>query len=349
MEDLRKHRKHFSRIGFCLLASALIIEGLRYAVAGIATLFNWTAVNNPDINLLLSTVIVYFIGMPAAVLMLMGLPAYTPMEMAQMQGSRMSAPIKLSAGVFFLHMIITYTLGYTSNFFGVIVSIIIGLIKGDSSLDSSTLDALTDSSMWVIVLAAVIMAPILEEYVFRKILIDRTIKYGQGVSVVVSGLMFGLFHGNFNQFVYATVVGMFFAYVYVKTGNVKYTMGLHMAMNFMGGVVATGIVKKMLDNPLLESLYEMTDPEAVMELIATAEGGADIIRMSILLMMFFAIVAAIVFCGWVLLIAFARNIRFEAGIVTIPKGQRFKTVILNPGMLLYFTYWIITIVVLILE
>ena len=46
--------------------------------------------------------------------------------------------------------------------------------------------------------------------------------------MLFSGLMFGLFHGNLNQFVYAFVLGLCFGFIYVKTGNIRYTIGLHM-------------------------------------------------------------------------------------------------------------------------
>ena len=42
---------------------------------------------------------------------------------------------------------------------------------------------------------------------FRKLLIDRIVPFGQRVAVVVSGLAFGLFHGNFYQFFYAFSLG----------------------------------------------------------------------------------------------------------------------------------------------
>ena len=48
--------------------------------------------------------------------------------------------------------------------------------------------------------------------------------------------MFGLFHGNLNQFVYTFLVGAFWAFIYVKTGRLRYTIYLHMALNFMGSV-----------------------------------------------------------------------------------------------------------------
>ena len=55
---------------------------------------------------------------------------------------------------------------------------------------------------------------------------------------MTSALMFGLFHGNLAQFFYAWFLGIVFGYVYYKTGNVIYTMLMHMTINFVGGVVA---------------------------------------------------------------------------------------------------------------
>lgn len=54
-----------------------------------------------------------------------------------------------------------------------------------------------------------IIGPIFEEILFRKILIDKTIKYGARISIIISALLFGLFHGNVNQFFYAFLMGGF--------------------------------------------------------------------------------------------------------------------------------------------
>ena len=52
----------------------------------------------------------------------------------------------------------------------------------------------------MIILTSVIIAPVMEELVFRKYLVDRLVPYGQKTAVVLSGLFFGLFHGNFISF-----------------------------------------------------------------------------------------------------------------------------------------------------
>ena len=71
---------------------------------------------------------------------------------------------------------------------------------------------------------------------FRKFLIDKTIKYGAKVSIILSAVLFALFHGNLNQFFYAFLIGGFFAYVYIKTGKITYSIILHAVVNLMGSV-----------------------------------------------------------------------------------------------------------------
>lgn len=104
-----------------------------------------------------------------------------------------------------------------------------------------------NSHILVSTIGAGIGAPIFEELIFRKVLIDRTIKYGEYVSIVMSGIMFGLLHGNFQQFFFAALVGMLFAYVYIRTGRIRYTIFLHMAINLSSSLVMQTLLKQVLD------------------------------------------------------------------------------------------------------
>ncbi len=87
-----------------------------------------------------------------------------------------------------------------------------------------------------------ICAPVVEELTFRKLLVDRLVKYGAVFSVIMSGLMFGLIHGNFGQFFYAFFLGCLFAAIYVKTGNVLYTIILHMIVNMSSSVIGVYVL-----------------------------------------------------------------------------------------------------------
>lgn len=76
-----------------------------------------------------------------------------------------------------------------------------------------------------------ILVPILEELMFRKFLIDHLCKYGVSAAILLSGLVFGLYHGNFSQFFYAFGLGIVFGAIYAHTGKLIYTILLHMAVN----------------------------------------------------------------------------------------------------------------------
>ncbi len=126
------------------------------------------------------------------------------------------------------------------SFIGSGITEIIGIFKV-SDVANPLANFVTNDTLWASLIVTSIITPIVEELFFRKLLIDRTIKYGAGISILISALMFGLYHANLNQLIYSLLVGGFFAAVYVKTGNVIYTILLHMAANFTGSIVTTSI------------------------------------------------------------------------------------------------------------
>lgn len=111
-----------------------------------------------------------------------------------------------------------------------------------------------NSNVYINIIILSIVAPIFEEIFFRKLLIDRTIKYGATLSIILSATLFGLFHGNLNQFFYTFFIGGFFAYVYIKTGKIIYPIILHAIINFSGSVISTIFIQALRNirafNPL---------------------------------------------------------------------------------------------------
>lgn len=96
------------------------------------------------------------------------------------------------------------------------------------------------SNRIMVIIAVGVFAPIFEELIFRKILIDHLAHRGKLLAILVSGLTFGLFHGNFSQFFFAAGLGVLFAYIYVKTGNVLYTIAYHF-INNMGSAIVSNL------------------------------------------------------------------------------------------------------------
>ena len=81
-------------------------------------------------------------------------------------------------------------------------------------------------------LLAIIVAPIFEELVFRKLVLDRIGSFGETPAVLCSALIFGLAHQNAGQFFLAFLLGVLFARIYLHTGKIVYTMVLHFMINF---------------------------------------------------------------------------------------------------------------------
>jgi membrane protease YdiL (CAAX protease family) len=81
-----------------------------------------------------------------------------------------------------------------------------------------------------LVLMAVIPA-ISEEFVFRGVLFHTYRKNSILYGAVISGIVFGLMHLNFNQFSYAFILGIVFALIIEATGSIYATMIAHFVIN----------------------------------------------------------------------------------------------------------------------
>lgn len=149
---------------------------------------------------------------------------------------------RLGGGVWWGLLAICFALTYAGNLIGSIVNVVLSFLTGTSIVNP--LASMTLSSpLWVNLLFVGILAPIMEEIFYRKLLIDRWRRYGDLAAVLLSSLVFGLIHGNFSQFFYAFAVGFLFGLVYVQTGRIRYTVLLHMAINLIGGVYTTEMMK----------------------------------------------------------------------------------------------------------
>ena len=81
-------------------------------------------------------------------------------------------------------------------------------------------------------LMVVVAAPILEETLFRGVILKALLKkYNPYVAILISAIAFGVFHMNPWQFLYATVLGLFLGYMYWKTRSLFYPIVIHMILN----------------------------------------------------------------------------------------------------------------------
>ena len=77
-----------------------------------------------------------------------------------------------------------------------------------------------------------IVAPACEELFFRGLIYRRLRDYlGVTWAIVISGAVFGIFHGNITQGIFAFLLGMLFALIYEHFGTIWASLTAHMANN----------------------------------------------------------------------------------------------------------------------
>lgn len=86
-------------------------------------------------------------------------------------------------------------------------------------------------SKFILIVTLSVIPAIFEETFFRKTIIDYSIKYGKVFALLFSALLFGLFHMNLSQGLFAFIMGIILGTIYVYTGDIKLTILVHFLNN----------------------------------------------------------------------------------------------------------------------
>lgn len=179
---------------------------------------------------------------------------------------------------------------YIGNVIGTGLSSIIGGFFGKTS-NNNLAEIIMNTDMTGTIIFVVLLGPVMEEIVFRKILIDRTVKYGERNAMFLSALLFALFHMNLFQFFYAFGIGLIFAYIYIKSRRIEYSIAFHMIINFMGSVLAVQVAKNF-DSDTMTKL-QSGNPE-MMAAALTPSVVLSTIYSLVMIVVFFAGIALII-------------------------------------------------------
>lgn len=322
--DLKEGRRCFSRLGFGAFVMLALGSVLQAALAGALSVFLlrsdqslpswaiWAATFAP----------LYCVAIPAGLLVMRGVPSYPVPQSA------------LGTGRFLRLLPICVFFMYAGNLLGVAVTSALGMLLGNE-VENPLLDyAMGGGPFLVKLLIFAVLAPLVEELVFRRALIRRMRIYGERTAVVTAALMFALFHGNLSQFFYAFALGLLFGYIYLKTDRMRYSVALHIFANLLGSIVAPALLERA-DLDALDTAQLTSDPAALQALL-TPELTA-----------FLAFAAALVLISLLGLILFftgLKRIEFLEAERELPREARFRTVWCGAGMILYVLISLVLIV-----
>lgn len=130
-------------------------------------------------------------------------------------------------------------------------------------------DIVGNNGIWLSLILIGIVPSILEESVYRGIFYNEYRKVNVLKGILLSGFMFGIVHGNLNQFSYALLMGIIFALVIEATDSILSTMIIHFCING-SSVFLLYIYPKLLS--LLEAMYG-SDQFSASEFQSALEGG----------------------------------------------------------------------------
>ena len=135
-------------------------------------------------------------------------------------------------------------------------------------------------------------APVMEEFVFRRCVLRRLAPYGERGALLVSALLFALFHTSVSQVCYAFLLGLVFGYVYLKTGRLRYSLLLHMLINSM-----TALLLPVLLERAAEAAYGQSPGEAELAEVLAHPGVLALLGYVALLLVLSLFGAVVFFFG----------------------------------------------------
>jgi len=97
-----------------------------------------------------------------------------------------------------------------------------------------------------------LVGPILEEIIFRGFILRSMQKYGNLTAMIVSSILFSMFHLNLVQFINPILMGIVLAFIAIKSKSIIPSMIAHIFNNTIT-FAATGI--SLLNMPILEYVF----------------------------------------------------------------------------------------------
>lgn len=301
--SLNENKKFFSKIGFNYLILGITAIILQIILINIIGSYNYEYLNDINFLTVLSSICNYILPFPIFYFL-----------MRKIKADKMEkSPVNIK--IFIIYIGVSVTLMWIGNLIGLAIT---ALISGamQSQVANPVQQLINSTDIWLNLVIISIIAPIFEEILFRKILIDRTIRYGAKVSIILSATLFAFFHGNLNQFFYAFLIGGFFAYVYIRTGKITYSIILHAILNLMGSVISLILANSI--NNLLSAINP--------------------VDMGILLAYMIVLFTCIAI-GILGLLRY-KKAKFNGEKTRIALKNPYRTVFINPGMIFFIIFFL---------
>lgn len=165
---------------------------------------------------------------------------------------------------------------------------------------SAVMTSLSNIPFWEFIFISAFLPAVFEELMFRGIILSGCKSAGIAQSAVISGLFFGIMHLDPQQFTYAFLIGIFFAFLVIYSGSIFSTITAHFIINASQGALV------FLSNMLMEKYPEL----------ANQAETADVTAEQILLFGGMAVIS-----GTLLTLVFSYFLKINKGNIHKPEGK----------------------------
>lgn len=281
-------RRAVGRIGLALALAFCLSQGVALGLSLWLEGFAAASLENDWVSLGISVLPIYLLGLPLVFLLTRRLPAAYPTELHRVGVGGTAA---FGAAV--------YALSYGAQLLTLGAMGLLSSLTGREY--SNALEQMMTQTTPAVFLIVGLLAPLMEEVLFRFILLRRLLPYGRTFGVVASALLFSLFHGNFYQFGYAFAVGLALGYITVRTGSILHAAVMHICFNTYSNVMSLALERC---------------PEAA--------GGLALVPL------------ALAVAGVVVLVAKRKTIAYHLRLAPAAPGRTLFQLVKSPGMWLCF-------------
>ena len=122
----------------------------------------------------------------------------------------------------------TYILG--NYLLELLVKLFPSILENYSQFDN----ILSVDNLWLSIITIAFLPAVFEELLFRGVIFTSfNKKYGVGIAIIISALLFGIYHMNWVQGIYASIFGLLLAYIYFKSNSLFVPIIFHFINNLM--------------------------------------------------------------------------------------------------------------------
>ncbi len=144
----------------------------------------------------------------------------------------------------------------------------ISMVFATNTISTFMLELSEQIPCLVALLLMAVVPAVLEESVYRGVFYNEYSKVNPWKAALLSGVLFGIMHGNINQFCYAAVMGVLFAFLIEATGSILSTMLIHFWIN-AGSVIMIYFYPKLYE--VMQAFYRMYQEYGNEEMAAALE------------------------------------------------------------------------------